>query len=133
GYQYLANRKVYDAIPETSGSLIGKPIPLSFPRSDIKPPPTPEEIFNASIARLGPGALTANQRYRAETGRNIGYVDVSDQQLKDAWNPDKKTFELAPAPTQSFVRTLNAYNAGGVAGAEREAAKIALEDAATAK
>jgi hypothetical protein len=78
------------------------------------------DSFWASLG--GENYRRAAQRYRQETGRNLGAVSPEDL-ARGQRQPDG-TFQIELAPAQETIRAMNAYIRGGLPEAQAEAARI---------
>jgi hypothetical protein len=127
GWSKFAGGDKSSKLPDSSSLLVGKPVMVSIPVPVGESGPrsaTPDEIADAYLSTVGPGAVELNRKYRSETGRNLVQPEVSPDALNRSFNPQTKSYELQLSPTQGAVRILNAYGRGGLSEAQAEASRI---------
>lgn len=122
---------------ETATGVPDLPPPRSMVRGEAKTvrvpvgpgrQTTPEAIEEALLSTLGPSAVEAGRRYRAETGRPLARLRQPFDELARSGQvrfvPSDKgdgsgQWEMSVGPSEGLARFVNAYIQGGVEGVER--------------
>jgi hypothetical protein len=108
--------------PATDPDLYGKPVTLSIKSAQQ----SDDEMADAFFAAVSPAALKVNQRYRAETGRNLALPAVDRHNLEQ-YQDSQGSYQIPIKPTQELYRVINAYGHGGMTELESEMARMQTE------